>query len=195
MAPRNHRDSHGFTAIEIVIAVLILGIIIAPLLSSYVLGLTTTTSANATTSNSSDAQNLSAFFSSDVASAEKASIATGCGTGGGATEVLLLDLGTGATPRYISYTAEADASEAARLGVPQALVLNRVACDASNTSTQSTPVAQSMSQLPTLTCAPAACSAATSEPRTITLDVSEWGGKSSDEKYTFQISGLRRVTT
>src|SRR5438132_11043753 len=99
------RNDGGFTAIEMVVSILILGIIVGPILSAYILGVGTTTQSNASSASSSNAQNVSDLFASDVASADKVSLATGCGN---ETEVALFDLGGGASPRYVSYVANED---------------------------------------------------------------------------------------
>ena len=195
MALTKASRSEGFTLVEVLISMVILGVILTPLVSSFILGIATTSASNANTVNSSDAQNVSAFFSSDVASAETASLATGCGTSGaGSTEVLLLDLGTGATPRYVSYVATSDPTSAAAQGYSQLYTLSRVTCDSSKTALKSVFVALTMFSAAKATCAPVECTSADSKPSTIQLDVTEWGAKPTDDKYSFQVTGARRVT-
>src|SRR5438270_13768050 len=64
----------GFTLLELVIAVLILGIITLPLLSAFVLNLGATAEANQRTQDNSDAQLLSQSFERDVAAAENIAV-------------------------------------------------------------------------------------------------------------------------
>src|SRR5690349_12332048 len=68
------RRESGFTAIELVIATVILGIIMLPLASAFILSIGTTREANQRTQNSSDAQIFSTYFSTDVASADSVAV-------------------------------------------------------------------------------------------------------------------------
>jgi prepilin-type N-terminal cleavage/methylation domain-containing protein len=191
-----YEQDAGFTAVEMVIAMLILGIIIVPLLSSYVLGIGTVAQSNATTNDSADTQNLSSFFVNDVASAYRASTAGGCGS----DTVVKFELGkagSNASPFYVAYGATEDGGAEASQHISPIYNLTRYTCDASGATVDSTLVASELTSPPTLTCAGlsvANCDATSRKPTLVSLAVTEWGRNQADTTYSFTISGTRRVT-
>ena len=186
----------GFTAVEMVIAMLILGIIMAPLLSSYVLGIGTVAQSNATTNDSADTQNLASFFVNDVASAYRVSTASGCGSG----TVVKFELGksgSNASPFYVAYGATEDASAEASQHITPIYNLTRYTCDSSGSTINSTLTASELTSPPTLACAGlnvANCDSTSRKPTLVSLAVTEWGRSQTDTTYSFTISGTRRVT-
>ena len=186
----------GFTAIEMVIAMLILGIILAPLLSSYVLGIGTVAQSNATTNDSADTQNLSSFFVNDVASAYRVSTASGCGS----DTIVKFELGkalSNADPFYVAYGATRDTTAETNQNITPIYVLTRYTCNSSRGIPNSTIVASELTSAPTLACAGlsvANCDTTSRRPTLVSLTVTEWGRNQTDTTYSFTISGTRRVT-
>ena len=186
----------GFTAVEMVIAMLILGIIIVPLLSSFVLGIGTVAQSNATTNDSADTQNLASFFTNDVASAYRVSTASGCGS----DTVLKFELGasgSNANPFYVAYGATRDTAAEANQHITPIFVLTRYTCDSSGVTVASTIMASELTSAPTLACAGlivANCDTASRKPTLVSFTVTEWGRNQTDTTYSFTISGTRRVT-
>ena len=191
-----HRNEDGFTVLEMVFAMLILGIILVPLLSSFVLGIGTVAQSNATTNDSADAQNLSSFFTNDVASAYRASTAAGCGS----NTVVKFELGasaSGASPFYVAYGATEDAGAEASQNITPIYNLTRYTCDSSGGTLTANQVATEMTGVPVLACAGlnvANCDSTSRKPTLVSLTVIEWGRNQTDPTYTFTISGTRRVT-
>src|SRR2546430_1546620 len=113
----------GFTLIEVVIVMIILGIIIAPLASAFYLGIGTATTSGQDVGNSADAQVLSAFFADDVASANAVSTDAACG---GNNTVIQFRWQDGTLERRVAYTVSADSGAAGSLHVASAYQLTRV---------------------------------------------------------------------
>ena len=206
----NERRDAGFTLMEMLIAITILGVITVPLVSAFALGLGQTRSSNQTVTNSADAQLLASFFPSDIASAANVNTTGSCGSGPLATTVIQLDNGVGATPRFVAYVAteSADSEAQLHLGAPNAAYhLDRIACDALSATISDTLVANSLSAVPSfttvppsLTCVPAVGGAAsdcatTPNARSVSVTLAEWEANSSDPKYQFTITGTRRAVT
>jgi prepilin-type N-terminal cleavage/methylation domain-containing protein len=185
------RSDRGFTAVELIISLVILGIIMTPLVSSYILGVGTVATSNASTTGTIDAQNLNGFFAGDVASAQAAKISPLCGTG---TNVLLLDLGSGASPRYVAYNYSEDSTAEAQQNLHPIYTLSRQTCDSVGISSSNLIVLNDMKTIPSPTCTPNACGSANSTPASISISITEWGRLASDPVYLFTVSGARRVT-
>jgi prepilin-type N-terminal cleavage/methylation domain-containing protein len=64
------RDEQGFTLVELIISMAVLGILIVPLTSSFLLGLLETTSAQERIADSTAAQLISAYLPRDIQSAD-----------------------------------------------------------------------------------------------------------------------------
>jgi prepilin-type N-terminal cleavage/methylation domain-containing protein len=82
------RDEGGMTLIELMIAISVLGVILVPVTTSFLLGILESTSAKERTADSSSAQLISSYLLADIQSSQ--SVATsGSGCGGGAGTVKL----------------------------------------------------------------------------------------------------------
>jgi len=193
-SPHRATDA-GFTLVELVIAMLILGIIMGPLVSAYVLGIGTVAQSNARTTGSSDAQNIAGFFVNDVASAYRVSTAGGCGS----DTIVKFRLGSdtsNASPLFIAYGAASDPAAAADQHLSQVWALTRYACDSTGTILTSTVLSNEMTGAPVL-CASleqVTCASVSSQSPLVTLQVTEWGQNTTDDTYQFSVSGTRRVT-
>ena len=195
---RARGDDSGLTLVELVLSMMIMGIILLPLSSSFVLGIGTTAQSNATTNDSSDTQNLSSFFVNDVASAYRVSTSPTppCGSG----TVVKFEMGasgSGANPFYVAYGANEDGSLEDSQHITPIYVLTRYTCNSSGTTIDSAQVATAMTGPPTLACAGlsvANCDTTSRKPTLVSLTVTEWGRNQTDTTYSFTISGTRRVT-
>jgi type II secretory pathway pseudopilin PulG len=188
-AVRERLGEDGFTTFELLISMIIMSVIFVPLLATtFVMGISTSRQADASSLSSSDFQNAAAFYATDIASATNVNTAAGCGTG---TEVALLDNGAGSTPRYVSYTAAEDATAESAQHESPVYVLSRATCDSNMQLLSSNVVAGSMQSVPVPLCTPA-CSGAQNNPTSVSLTVSEWGAKKTDPVTTFTFSGTRR---
>jgi prepilin-type N-terminal cleavage/methylation domain-containing protein len=187
------RSDAGFTALELVISMVILGIIITPLVSSYILGIGTAATSNVSTTGSIDAINLSGFFASDVASAQSASTSTGCGNSG---TILRLDMGTSAVPRFVTYSVALDPTLQAQTHLSPVYTMSRITCDAAGTVSSTNVVLNALKSPPTPACPTAAspCTGAATQPSSISLTITEWGRASTDPVYQFTVTGSRRIT-
>lgn len=182
----------GFTLIELVISMLILGMIIAPLASAFTLNFQTTTEAKQRVSNSADAQLLTSFFSDDVASSEKVdTTAAGCAGGSPTLELPRAD-GT-----LIDYLVTPNTDAQTELNVSPVYQITRVSCaSAGGAPTNTLILSTSLRAQPTLKCDSATCAAGSSKPLIVTLDVDDIGRPATDpsQDYQFTVTGTRRVT-
>jgi len=190
-------NDEGLTLVELVISMLILGIILLPRSSSFVLGIGTTAQSNATTNDSSDTQNLAAFFTNDVASAYRVSTAGGCGAG----TLLKFELGastSSANPFFVAYGANEDASLEDSTNIHPVYVLTRYTCTSLGDVIDSVQMASALTTgTPPIACAGLSvpnCDTTSRKPTLVSLTVTEWGRNQTDSTYTFTISGTRRVT-
>src|SRR4051812_48860977 len=101
------RSDDGFTIVEVIIAMMVMGVIMAPLASAFFISIGTTKSATQNVTNSDDAQLLSAFFVDDVSSADSVSQHTTCG---GAHTVVQFRWTDGAIERRVAYAWTEDAA-------------------------------------------------------------------------------------
>jgi hypothetical protein len=182
----------GFTTIELIISLLVLGLIVGPLTASFVLGIRTAQSVGGSETDSSDAQIAASYFEDDADSADTVSTAASCG---GPNTVVQFDWIDGAVHRYAAYVYAPDASAAADLHVSTAYSLQRRYCEASSGPVvQTLRLARALSLVPVAHCDGGSCAAAP-KPNTVTLDVTELPGRSTDLAYSFTLTGTRRVTT
>lgn len=186
----------GFTLPEMIMAIAILGIIIGPITASMILGLLETTSTRDRLADSTSAQVLSAYLSSDIQSSEDVGTSSAC---------LTVEL-AGATPVLgLSWTDPLDDAltsiayvELERSGSTQKQ-LHRVTCPDGATSF-STLVIQNLAAtsgfVPTFTCDGGAC-AGGELPDLVSVAVRvesiEPVEASSYDELTFTIEAQRRV--
>lgn len=86
-APRPARGEDGFTLVELLVVVAILGIISFALTESVIIGLRTTTATEAQVSGSLDRQRLAQYFVPDAHSAQTVDVAAPCEDTGGTNVV------------------------------------------------------------------------------------------------------------
>lgn len=200
LTSKRPRCEDGFTLIEILISILVLGIIIGPLVSAYVLGIGTVAESNATTTSSADDQSLSAFFTNDVASAYRVSTTNNCGPGAPNVTVVQMEFGktgSGASPFYVAYIAAEDTTAETSQNISPIYTLTRYTCDDHGATINSTQMASQMASVPVLACTGltvATCDGTSRAPTLVSLSMTEYGRRQSDATYSFTISGTRRVT-
>lgn len=184
----------GFTVIELIIAMLIMLLLMAPLASAFVLGLATTRSGEEDAANSSDAQLLASYFDIDVASAESVQTSSGCGGGGTILELRWTD---GSAQRFIAYRAVANSARQAELHLTTPVYdLERVACSSASGPVQDTQtLARTLSASPVVTCDNG--KPCTTTPRRVTLAATAYSKQINDQgsttSFTFGVTAARRV--
>lgn len=189
MRPRDE----GLTLVELLIAMAITIMLLAPLATSFVLGLSSTRANEQDAGNSSDAQLLASFFDIDVASAERRDTTITCGTGG--TAVLQLSWTDGAAQSVV-YRAVPNATRKSQLNVATEVYdLQRVRCS-DGTQTSIDVVARTLASPPTVTCENA--EPCTDTPRQITLKAEAYSTQVGDtsanaDRFTFGVTATRRV--
>lgn len=200
---RARSSDAGFTAIELIIAIVILGIITLPLLSAFVLGIGTSSEANQRTQNSADAQLLSAYFESDVASSDTVNSSPSFTCGDSGTSVVTFDWDAGSgVHRYVAYLATVNTTASTDLG-GTAWTLTRDYCTSPNGPVlTSYSLANTLNAVPQPTCDGATCGTS-STPSTVSMTISEFTRKGSNiptctsdttcVNYTLQAT--RRVAT
>lgn len=167
------RDDEGFTLIEMLVTIVILGIISAAIVTAIIVGLRTTDDTGRRLSESHDAQLVQVYVPNDVQSATFVSSSDTACTG--TDPVVMLRWTDGAVTKVASYVVESAA-------IDRKLV--RTYCE-NGTQVRSFPVAHHLGGAdPVVTCAPA-CDATF---RSLRLDVTEAGG------YAYSVSATRRAS-
>ena len=207
---RARREDGGFTIVELMVAMMIMLIITVPLVSSFVLGLRTTTESGQDVQSSVDAQIVSEYFDSDVAGSDSVATSGGCALVEGAvtgTTVLTLTWVEGSTNTVVTYATLQDDSVQAELGVSIPVYkLVRVRCAASDLTTplEKTSVANQLVARTSPATPPAAVQcdqlpSCASTPSTVTLVLQEASrmltDKSVPEVFTFGVTAVRKVTS
>ena len=186
----NPRPDDGMTIIELLIAMMILTILIAPLATSFVIGLTTTQRTDQDVTNSADAQLLTLYFDSDVASSEQVTTSTACG---GSGTVVQFEWNDGSSSQLAAYRTTRDAAAETALGAPSVYRLERVLCSAPGSVVSTHLLARSLSAVPGVLCDGSPCSAS-STPRAVSLPLDQLGRTASDDRFTFTLTATRKVT-
>lgn len=191
---RTHRDD-GMTVIELLISMMILGIIMAPLATSFVLGLETTRGSELDAGDSADAQLVAGFWDGDVASAQ--TVATSSMTCGSGTGVVQLRWTDGGTIRVVAYRALTDPARQAdlRLATP-VYTLERIVCsDDSGTVVERQTIARALKAVPVVACDNGSCGAT---PRRVRLSAISYATQTPDlgtpGVFTVDVTATRRVT-
>jgi Tfp pilus assembly protein PilE len=209
---RGSREA-GFTAVELVISIVILGIIMVPLATSFVLSLGTTAEANQRTINSSDVQLVTTYFSTDVASSEGVAVSSplttstsapsSCGEAGHV--VMRLDwVGDSTTHRYVAYVVEPNDDPNSDLNNVSVFKLVRVYCENNGGAgplLATATLSNTLSAEPQLQCDGSPCptgnapAAISPSPLQLSLTLVDYGRKSTDPKTSFTVQATRRVTS
>lgn len=183
------RNDDGFTVVELLVAVVILGIVIGAVTAAIIVGLRTTDGTQQRLAESHNAQMASSFFVQDVESADMVSVpGTQC-TGTGTTPVVSFSWSehasaTGAgVPKVASYVVEQDApGPGAEKRLVRRFCSGTPLADAGEVTIGHFPLSV---VAPTVVCAPMpSCSGPV---KTVTMTVSE------ASTYEYSVTGTRRT--
>lgn len=186
LTQRVDRNEEGMTVIEIIVAFMVLAVIIAPLSTSVLLGMSSAERASQRTTDTTDQQILSSYFVHDVQSADDvqtASATCGASVGTPALRLHWVDP-VGSVDKIAAYVVTSDNE------------LHRVYCEAGST-VNTVVVVHSLSSAPSPKCDGAACPAAGGTPREVSMHVATRGNSVSElsyDTYEFDLSATRRVT-
>lgn len=205
------RSDAGFTLVELLIAIVIIGIITVPLGNVIISYLRNSDQTNAWLSESHDVQIAAAYFSQDVASvgvrnAEDATLAQSietnapaagglypCGTTGTALVRFAWDqytVGSDAPEGLLPTTVVAAYVVTADAGRSQ---LHRVYCDGSPAVTSDVILVHNLDSA-NVTCEPTECTANPGVPQRVKLRLAIKAPGSTGSPYTITLSGQRRQT-
>lgn len=209
--PRLTRDDHGFTLIEMVMSVAILGIVAASLLGVVFQYVKTTSDTSARLNESTDEQFVSTYWQNDVSSLGRRSLASasgtfttyqsvfvgsagpgGCGSAAGSVVVALAwnEFAAGATapadpwgsePQQVTYVTVPNGSR---------YLLQRIRCKAGVAGTPLT-VAHSLTEAPTISCDTACGSTSLPNRVSMTFTVKD-AANANSQGYTTTVSADRR---
>ncbi len=203
-ALRPAREDRGFTLIEVMIVIVILGIIMVPLTNAVIGYFKNTDETTNRLSVSNDVQFASTFFAQDVASighrdssfALTQSVETNvspllgtfkCGKLGGPTQTIRMawDVPTGPTTTSevrVAYFVDTDQQ------------LHRIQCNNSFVVATDQVLAHNVVSFSGLTCTPTGFSACTSStpPQTVTITLILQAPDSTDDPVTVKLTGQRR---
>lgn len=192
MSGERLRDERGMTLVEMMIALSVLGIIVGPIMTSFLLGLLETTSTRERLADSSGAQVVSAYLLADVQSSKSVTLtSTGCPTSGGGTPLLRFDWEDPKTPSTdvaVVYVERSIAGEPA---------LFRVTCTttATGTTAEETELARNVQEFD-VTC-DLACPGTTT-PRSVYVHLKAESQDPSDASsyrpFDFDFEATRRVS-
>lgn len=198
----NVRDERGMSLIELIIAIMLVGVIIGPLFGAFLIALNTANGTEQRVSDSASAQLATGYFTTDAQSSDL--VRTSAFTCGGPNTILEFE-STHADPDVgtvseVSYDIVADA------GTPVSYAMRRrVYTYASSTCTLSRDTAlvrnavpatdADTTRRPSVTCSPTPC---TTTPKTVAMKLTAYkapkGSSTNYSAYTFTITGTRRVT-
>lgn len=202
MLHRLRHEDDGLTLIELLAAMLVMLILTVPLVTSFVLGLTTTRDGLQDTTNSADAQALAAFFDVDVANSQAVQAGTPSGCGGPVLTLTWDDAGTVNTVVYRMAAADVDVQQDVHEVEPTLTVcsLERLHTVGSGTP-EVTTVARSVVGTPAVSCGDSACG---TTPRSVSLEVVLFSalvrdkdlvdGDVASNRFTMGVTAERKVT-
>jgi prepilin-type N-terminal cleavage/methylation domain-containing protein len=184
------QDDRGFTLVELLVAIVILGVVVAAISASIIVGLKTTDRTSQRLAESHDAQMVSSFFATDVESATDVSL-TDTACSGGSTVVVRFSWTESDSPsttvdHVASYVIEQD--PAGTPGAEKRLV--RRSCLGSGLAPAGAVVVAHMPLTaadPSVTCDSAAPGTCTATPAQVAITFSEPSG------YSYTVTGKRRA--
>lgn len=192
------RDEDGFTLIEMVIAVMVLGVVIASIAMGMIVMFRTTEETTQRLSESPDLQIAAAYFGSDVQSAQSFTGTCGSPPAGSTTLVTLSWIDPGADPA--SGAGAGDTTRVASYvlsdGATQNDELVRWYCDGSGPAVSTTLVNYvKPATTPAVECSPAPCGGTTETVRihTIIICTADASGVCKDDTLEFELKASRRT--
>lgn len=205
------RRDNGFTLVELLIAIVIMGVITVPLVGVIVGYLHNSITTSARLSESNDAQITAAYWTQDVASIGTRSTTSPFALN---QSVFTTDTTTypcavtNSTPivrfvwdDYLSGPGPATQISVAyvteHVGVGNQIQLHRLKCSGSSTVSTDHVLAVDLvsTTLPVVTCVPMLCTGTGSNvPRSVTLTLYIKDPNDTTSSYTVQLTGVRRQT-
>jgi prepilin-type N-terminal cleavage/methylation domain-containing protein len=198
------RDDRGFTLVELLVSIVILGIIAVPLANVVIDYLLNTASVSARLSESQDEQIAAAFWQQDVSStglrgaydatsgtfplAQSVNVTFPCAEPGGSTQV--------ATLTWNQYDTSGNPTQITVAYVKQGTHLLRLQCTGT-TLNSTTTLARYVNGTPTLSCtgSGSGCTGSGANvPTTISLTMNVADQVSTGQPYTVTLTGQRRQT-
>lgn len=183
-----HEDPEaGFTLVELIVAIIIVGIIVVPLSGAIILGYTRMAQTGQRSLEAGDSQLVAAYFVNDVQGSDQVLVSgftCGATLADGSTAAPVVEFALKSDP-----TAASDyQSSYSTVTQDGALQLYRVVCK-SGVVTDAL-ISKSLASVPTVTCAGATCSSAT--PATVSMVVTEKGNFANATTDQFTVTGTRR---
>ena len=177
------RDEDGFTLPELLVAIALLGIVVAALMSAVIVGLKTTTGTTDRLAASTDAQFTSTWFVTDVQAAEAINSGDPCALPSGSSSALVTLKSTTSAGTVLVGYAVVPATSGEGRGLVRYKCVNGVR-DAEHYVARHLDTAN-----PTVVCTPSPC-ATTSKRVAITVTALD----ALDATYTYTLEGQRRVS-